>query len=195
MQEKMTNYPKNINVRIFSLCIALITSLVFSQDEFASKDVFGEYCLTEDDEGFKDQTFDRWILKKYKSNMPYLFTYSECSYDYYYSVLPDFNYFFAGPLWLSKNSLFDDAKPARCMPNYFSEKMVYESYDRILWYFSKGDPPETDSIFGHYFKIKWDVKYDSSYVRLNKTGSARFYISGFCTEEQLKAIQERKKGK
>lgn len=120
--------------------------------------------------------------------------YSECSYDYRYSVLPDFDYFFVGPGRLSKNSLFDDAKPARCMTIYFSEKMVFESYDKILW-FSKEQKLEKDSLFGHYFKIKWDVKYDSSYVRLNKTGTARFYISGFCTEEQLKIIRDRKKGK
>ena len=54
---------------------------------------------------------------------------------------------------------------------------------------------ETDSLFGHYFNIRWDVDYDSSYVRLNASGSARFFISGFCSEEQLKAIRERKKKK
>lgn len=40
-----------------------------------------------------------------------------------------------------------------------------------------------------------NVTYDSSYVRLNASGSARFYISGFCTEELLKMIQERKQKK
>lgn len=52
---------------------------------------------------------------------------------------------------------------------------------------------ETDSLFGHYFIIRWNVDYDSSYVRLNASGFARFFISGFCTEEQLKIIRNRKK--
>ena len=153
----------------------------------SSEEVFGEYCFTEDD----DKT-DHWVLEKYKSNKPYLFSYSQCSYDYYHSILPDYAYLFVGPISMIVNSLFDKAKPARCMPNYYSEKMVYESYEKILW-FSKKYELETDSLFGHYFIIRWNVDYDSSYVRLNASGSARFYISGFCTEEQLKAIRERKK--
>ena len=153
----------------------------------SSEEVFGEYCFTEDD----DKT-DYWVLEKYKSNKPYLFSYSQCSYNYYHSILPDYDYFFSGPISMIVNSLFDKAKPARCMPSYYSEKMVYESYEKILW-FSKKYELETDSLFGHYFNIKWNVDYDSSYVRLNASGSARFYISGFCTEEQLEIIRKRKK--
>lgn len=185
----MINYPKVMNVRIFIFSTILITSLVFSQDSIASRDVYGEYCFTEGD----DKT-DYWVLEKYKSNKPYLFSYSQCSYDYRHSILPDYDYFFSGPISMIKNSVFDKAKPARCMPNHYSEKMVYESYEKILW-FSKEQELETDSLFGHYFIIRWNVDYDSSYVRLNASGSARFFISGFCTEEQLKAIRERKKKK
>ena len=80
------------------------------------------------------------------------------------------------------------------MPSYYSEKMVYESYEKILW-FSKKYELETDSLFGHYFNIKWNVDYDSSYVRLHHSGSTKVYISGFCTEEQLEIIRKREKNK
>ena len=82
----------------------------------SSEEVFGEYCFTEDE----DKT-DHWVLEKYKSNKPYLFSYSQCSYDYYHSILPDYAYLFVGPISMIVNSLFDKAKPARCMPSYYSE--------------------------------------------------------------------------
>lgn len=40
-----------------------------------------------------------------------------------------------------------------------------------------------------------NVDYDSNYVRLNTSGTVEIYISGFCTEEQLKMIQSRKQKK
>ena len=179
------------HVQRISLWFVVLLAFANAQEQMSSssEDVFGEYCFTEGD----DKT-DYWVLEKYKSNKPYLFSYSQCSYDYRHSILPDYDYFFSGPISMIKNSVFDKAKPARCMPSYYSEKMVYESYEKILW-FSKKYELETDSLFGHYFIIRWNVDYDSSYVRLNASGSARFFISGFCTEEQLKAIRERKKKK
>ena len=174
---------------IFLLVVFFGFACAYAQGPMSSssEEVFGEYCFTEDDD-----KADYWVLEKYKSNKPYLFSYSQCSYDYRHSILPDYAYLFVGPISMIVNSVFDKAKPARCMPNYYSEKMVYESYEKILW-FSKKQELEADSLFGHYFTIRWNVDYDSSYVRLNASGSARFYISGFCTEEQLKAIRERKK--
>ena len=41
--------------------------------------------------------------------------------------------------------------------------------------------------------LDWEITYDSNYVRLHHSGSTKVYISGFCTEEQLKLIKERQK--
>ena len=44
-----------------------------------------------------------------------------------------------------------------------------------------------------YYDLDWEITYDSNYVRLHHSGSTKVYISGFCTEEQLKLIKERQK--
>lgn len=40
--------------------------------------------------------------------------------------------------------------------------------------------------------LDWEISYDSNYVRLQHSGSTKIYISGFCTEKQLKIIRTRK---
>ena len=122
------------HVQRISLWFVVLLAFANAQEQMSSssEDVFGEYCFTEDD----DKT-DHWVLEKYKSNKPYLFSYSQCSYDYYHSILPDYAYLFVGPISMIVNSVFDKAKPARCMPSYYSEKMVYESYEKILWFSKK----------------------------------------------------------
>ena len=105
------------HVQRISLWFVVLLAFANAQEQMSSssEDVFGEYCFTEDD----DKT-DHWVLEKYKSNKPYLFSYSQCSYDYYHSILPDYAYLFVGPISMIVNSVFDKAKPARCMPSYYS---------------------------------------------------------------------------
>lgn len=151
------------------------------------ENVLGEYCFDQD----ANDNIGQWVLLKYKGDTEPLFSYSKCSYFWKYSLLPDYDYFFIGPSMMAGNLEFVESKPARCIGN-FSKEMVNMSFEKIPW-FSENQDFKTDSIFGHYFKMQWSVSYDSSYVRLNTSGTVKIYILGFCTEEQLKMIQERKK--
>lgn len=95
---------------IFLLVVFFGFACAYAQGPMSSssEEVFGEYCFTEDD----DKT-DHWVLEKYKSNKPYLFSYSQCSYDYYHSILPDYAYLFVGPISMIVNSVFDKANTGK----------------------------------------------------------------------------------
>ena len=134
-----------MSIKLFFLLAVFFGFASAQKNISSSEDVFGEYCFTEDE----DKT-DHWVLEKYKSNKPYLFSYSQCSYDYRHSILPDYDYFFLGPISMIVNSVFDKAKPARCMPNHYSEKMVYESYEKTRLFISLRPPIYRFYRF-HYF--------------------------------------------
>ncbi|MCF0216785.1 MAG: hypothetical protein HUK21_09975 [Fibrobacteraceae bacterium] len=170
---------------LLAFCLALFVQKVLSQTE----NVLGEYCFDQDTNNNSDQ----WVLLKYKGGVEPLFSYTNCSFSWKYAILPDYDYFFSGPSKIVSNLDFNENKPAKCAGNV-SKKLVNISFEKIPW-FLKTQKLETDSIFGHYFKINWEVSYDSSYIRHHKNGAARFLISGFCTKEQIAWIQNRNKVK
>ena len=56
--------------------------------------------------------------------------------------------------------------------------------------FTMAEQSKLAKIKNTYYDLDWEIAYDSNYVRLHHSGSTKIYISGFCTEEQLKQIRE-----
>ena len=66
-------------------------------------------------------------------------------------------------------------------------------YDLIDFYILQKDSLYIKSLFGTTNRLKWEYLLDMGKQKQKISGDNIIYISGFCTEEQLKAIRERKK--
>lgn len=145
-----------------------------------------EYCFAK--EKSKEGTIWKW--KKYKGNKEYLFSYIPCSFKGGYSFDNNTN---DGPLfgYMLNTSVYNDEKSSRCLKEHFDTR-EYISLDEIQKS-TEAEQSKLTKIKNTYYDLDWEITYDSNYVRLHHSGSTKVYISGFCTEEQLKLIKERKK--
>ena len=152
----------------------------------SSEDVFGEYCFAK--EKSKEGTIWKW--KKYKGSKEYLFSYIPCSFEGNYSFDNNTN---NGPLfgYMLNTSVYNSEKPSRCLKEHFDTR-EYISLDEIQKS-TEAEQSKLTKIKNTYYDLDWEITYDSNYVRLHHSGSTKVYISGFCTEEQLKLIKERQK--
>ena len=155
----------------------------------SSEDVFGEYCFAK--EKSKEGTIWKW--KKYKGNQSYLFSYIPCAYKYKYSFSTDDGIANGGLFGqMSNNSNYNEKKASGCLKENFDRE--YISLDEIQKS-TEAEQSKLTKIKNTYYDLDWEITYDSNYVRLHHSGSTKVYISGFCTEEQLKMIQSRKQKK
>ena len=76
-----------------------------------------------------------------------------------------------------------------------SSRVDVSPYDLIDFFFSIKDSLYVKSLFGLETRLTWKYHFDMGMQKQEVNGDNIIYISGFCTEEQLKAIRERKKGK
>ena len=72
---------------------------------------------------------------------------------------------------------------------------IVKPYDLIDFYILQKDSLYIKSLFGTTNRLKWEYLLDMGKQKQKISGDNIIYISGFCTEEQLKAIRERKKKK
>ena len=70
---------------------------------------------------------------------------------------------------------------------------VIKPYDLIDFYFLQKDSLYVKSLFKTTKRLTWEYHLEMGKQRQKISGDNTIYISGFCTEEQLKAIRERKK--
>ena len=91
---------------------------------------------------------------------------------------------------MSNNSNYNEKKASGCLKENFDRE--YVSLDEIQKS-TEAEQSKLTKIKNTYYDLDWEITYDSNYVRLHHSGSTKVYISGFCTEEQLKLIKERKK--
>ena len=176
------------HVQRISLWFVALLAFANAQEPMSSssEDVFGEYCFAK--EKSKEGTIWKW--KKYKGNKEYLFSYIPCSFKGGYSFDNNTN---DGPLfgYMLNTSVYNDEKPSRCLKEHFDTR-EYISLDEIQK-LTEAEQSKLTKIKNTYYDLDWEITYDSNYVRLHHSGSTKVYISGFCTEEQLKLIKERKK--
>lgn len=177
-----------IHVQRISLCVALFFACVYAQEPMSSlENVLGEYCFAK--EISKDGIAWKW--EKYKGNKEYLFSYIPCSFKGRYS----FNNVNGTDLFgrMLNTSVYNEKKPLKCLKES-SDSREYITLD-VIRESTEAEQFKLSEIKDTYYDVNWEISYDSNYVRLNISGTDKIYISGFCTEEQLKIIRDRKKGK
>lgn len=175
------------HVHRISLLLAVLFVGAYAQEPMSSsEDVFGEYCFAK--EKSKEGTVWKW--KKYKGNLSYLFSYIPCAYKYKYSFFLDDDIVNGGFGQMLGNSSYNEKKTSGCLKENFDTR-EYVFLDEIQKSI-EAEQSKLTKIKNTYYDLDWEISYDSNYVRIHHSGSTKVYISGFCTEEQLKAIRERK---
>jgi len=76
-----------------------------------------------------------------------------------------------------------------------SGKVEFTPYDHIDFFFSTKDSLYVKSLFDTETQLVWRYILSLGMQKQEVKGENIIYISGFCTEDQLKMIQERKKKK
>lgn len=77
----------------------------------------------------------------------------------------------------------------------YPRNRVVKPYDLIDFYILQKDSLYVKTLFGTTNRLKWGYLLNMGKQKQEFSGDNIIYISGFCTEEQLKAIRERKKKK
>lgn len=75
----------------------------------------------------------------------------------------------------------------------YPRNRVVKPYDLIDFYILQKDSLYVKTLFGTTNRLKWRYLLNMGKQKQEFSGDNIIYISGFCTEEQLKAIRERKK--
>ena len=75
----------------------------------------------------------------------------------------------------------------------YPRNRVVKPYDLIDFYILQKDSLYIKSLFGTTNRLIWEYLLDMGKQKQKISGDNIIYISGFCTEEQLKIIRKRKK--
>lgn len=177
-------------LQISLFCIVLLYCSCSREFNFSQNNVFGEYCFAKN----SHEDSDVWLLKRYKEYKPYLFSYIPCSYHGSYSLFSFDDATNFGPIGggIFQNSEYDKTTPSECSENKFIRKYFFAD---DIYQLSQSEMSKIVDLENKYYELNWEITYDSNYIRLHYSDSTKVYISGFCTEKQLKLIKERKKEK
>ena len=182
---------KTMFARQISLFFIVLLCYSCSQEfNFSQNNVFGEYCAAKN----LNKNGDIWLLKKYKENKPYLFSYIPCSYygnysGFFFDKKSNYEMLYGGVL---QNSVYDETTPSECSKNKFNREYFFANE---IYRSTQSEMSKIIDLENKYHNLNWKISYDSNYVRLHHSGSTKVYISGFCTEEQLEIIRKREKDK
>ena len=151
----------------------------------SQNNIFGEYCAAKN----LNEDGDVWLLKKYKEKKTYLFSYIPCSYQgnysgFFFDKKSNYEMFYGGVL---QNSVYDEKTPSECSKNKFNREYFFANE---IFRLTQSEMSKIIDLENKYHDLDWKINYDSNYVRIHHSGSTKIYISGFCTEEQLKHIRE-----
>lgn len=177
------------HVQRISFLFVAFFGFVFAQERASSsEEVFGEYCFAK----VKSKEGTVWKWDKYKGDLSYLFSYVPCAYKYKYSFFSDEGVI-NGELFgqMLENSNYNEKRTSKCLKDHFDAR-EYVSLDELRES-TAVEQSKLAKIKNTYYNLDWEVTYDSNYVRIHHSGATKIYIFGFCTEEQLKAIGERRK--
>lgn len=73
------------------------------------------------------------------------------------------------------------------------KKHDYDVYSLFVFEFEKNDSLQLVQLVGKSYPLHWELNFNMGSQKQKIVGDNTVYISGFCTDEQLKTIQERKK--
>lgn len=178
------------NYKVTLVFFLFIASLCCSQDIDKKKkpDIMAEYCVYS---SVKEK--EGWSLSVYKQNIPFQLSIRTISgvYSSYISVILDVPLNQKPQLGYGHiNSLVKN--PWELKPNTSLVTYTYNIYGND---FETTDSLHLLDLFGKTFLLHWEIGMDISSYKQKMVGDHTVYISGFCTEEQLKTIQERKKNR
>ena len=169
---------------IYKLCIFIACAFAFCNaadfpDEKSDDDpIFADFCVYKDVVSWiKNDSV--YALSYYKMQNEFTITidYKSTTSSSIFGVsLPD----------LDQKKLQTDRK--------YSRNRVVKPYDLIDFYILQKDSLYIKSLFGTTNRLKWEYLLDMGKQKQKISGDNIIYISGFCTEEQLKIIRKRKKG-
>jgi hypothetical protein len=77
--------------------------------------------------------------------------------------------------------------------DWFRRKESISVYDYLDFYCDIKDSLPAISMFDKTYSLHWELDFKMNLQKQKIIGDNIIYISGFCTDEQLKLIQERKK--
>lgn len=171
------------------------------------KYITAEYCLNYDSERkwTLDDSEKGWKLLLYKSIIPLTIKLQSKSYNYFGNISYNLD-------WdIQPRSLgFGSIKPGGVCSSYGNGKTYdckmerNEEYDMYGEEFKelylnsllqKTDTAKISTLFNPKKSLKWNLNFEIDYQSHNLSGTHNIYISGICTEEQLKEIEKSKEMK
>lgn len=177
-----------LNCRIVVFLSLFVSSLSYSQnlDDVEKYNIVAEYCAY--------PTVDRhgvWDLSVYRQVIPFRFSVRTVTGLYSAMVSLVLN----GPMKDNPQLIYGNIASVKGTPwgielNESQGTYTYDIYEKDL---ETNDSLHLPELFGKTYPLHWEIEMDMGPHKQKMVGDHTVYISGFCTEEQLKLIQERKK--
>ena len=184
---------------IYRMCIFIACAFAFcNASDYPEKDsdeddpIFADFCIYKDSISWLEVD-SVYVLTYYKMENEITFTInfkSTTDHSFFWVSLPD----------LDRNKII--INPVRGMQGRgagfylgrkYSNNRTVTPYDLIDFYILSKDSLFVKSLLGTKKRLEWTYHLDMGKQKQKISGDNTIYISGFCTEEQLKAIRERKK--
>ncbi|NLE04859.1 MAG: hypothetical protein GX638_08665 [Crenarchaeota archaeon] len=184
---------------IYKLCIVVACTTVFcnaadSLDTHSvDKDpIFANFCFYKDTSPwFPEDTVYTLTYYEMENELTFTLNYKSTNTSYNFGVrFPDLD------IEKIRAKLFIAAGgsgPGLYLGRKHSESKTITPYDLIDFYVSIKDSLYVKSLFGTTNRLTWVYTLDMGKQEQEMTGDNIIYISGACTEEQMKMIRDRQK--
>ena len=177
-----------LDYRIVVFFFLFISSLCYSKnvDDEEKYNVIAEYCAYP-----SATTHKVWNLSVYRQVIPFRFSVRTITglYSAMVSMVLDV------PLNRKIELIYGNIASARGTPwgieiNESQGTYTYDIYEEDL---ETNDSLHLPDLFGKTYPLHWEIEIGVGPHKQKMVGDHTVYLSGFCTDEQLKVIQERKK--
>lgn len=179
-----------LNCRIVVFLSLFVSSLSYSQnlDDVEKYKIVAEYCAypITDRHGV-------WGVSVYNQVIPIQFSVRTITGLYSAMVSLILN----GPMKDNPQLIYGNIASVKGTPwgielNESQGTYTYDIYEKDL---ETNDSLHLPELFGKIYPLHWEIEMGVGIHKQKMSGDHHVYISGFCTDEQLKSIQERKKNR
>lgn len=202
MNKIHAKYIKKIYLQtraIYKLCIFIACAFAFCNaadypDEKSDDDpIFADFCFYKDSISWIHGEDSVYVLTYYKMK-------NEITISINFKSTTDYSFFWVSLPDLDRNKII--INPVRGTQGSgagfyrgrkYSDNRTVSPYDLIDFYILPKDSLFVKSLLGTKNRLEWDYHLDMGKQKQKFSGDNIIYISGFCTEEQLKIIRKRKK--
>jgi len=172
--------------RIIVFLSLFVSSLCYSQnaDDGEKLNAMAEYCAYPDPD-----RHGSWSLSVYKQNVPFFFSIQTLYHCFSYEGTTNLDI----PVNVKPKSFFKNFNTTSC--DYTKSDSVglfiFDVYKEDFFI----DSLHLPELSGKMYTFHWEIEMGVGIHKQKMSGDHNVYISGFCTDEQLKLIQERKKNR